>query len=72
MSEPKAIPFVALIDGKFNLTEEAKEFLHTVWTISESCLSSFYVIEVLSAGGSTSKCNCSCGLVSNWQEFSIE
>jgi hypothetical protein len=31
MSEAKAIPFVALIDGKFNLTEEAKEFLQTVW-----------------------------------------
>ncbi len=30
MSGGAAIPFIALIDGKFNLTEEAKEFLQTV------------------------------------------
>jgi hypothetical protein len=26
----KAIPFIALVDGKFNLTPEAAEFLGTV------------------------------------------
>ncbi len=30
MSGGKAIPFIALIDGKFSLTPEAKEFFEAV------------------------------------------
>jgi hypothetical protein len=30
MSGGEAIPFIALVDGKFLITEEAKQFLSTV------------------------------------------
>jgi hypothetical protein len=34
MGEGKAIPFIALEDGKFNLTAEASEFLATVRSLA--------------------------------------
>jgi hypothetical protein len=53
MSGGTAIPFIALIDGKFNLTEEAKEFLQTVCVqLAEFMLAGRMMI-VFGTGGGT-------------------